>query len=68
MRQGGVKPAYISHALTRRPCREGQTRLIPSVFYMLPFHELIKPLRYTATAKTVKRTLLQTEDFCSVLR
>ena len=38
MRQCTVKPAWIGHALKRRPCWEGQTRLIPSVYYLLPFH------------------------------
>ena len=49
--------------LKRRLCWEGQTRLIPSVFYMLPFHAFIKPWRYTAKAKTVERTLLQKVNF-----
>ena len=30
---------------------------------MLPFHAFIKPWRYTAKAKTVKRTLLQKVNF-----
>ena len=37
-----VKPAKIDHALKRRPCWERQTRLIPSVFYMLPFLHIFK--------------------------
>ena len=37
-----VKPAKIGHALKRRPCWEGQTRLIPSVFCMLPFLYIFK--------------------------
>ena len=59
MRRCTVKPAEIGHALKRRPCWEGQTRLIPFVFYMLSFQAFLKPWRYTAKAKTVKRTLLQ---------
>ena len=58
MRQCTVKPAWISHALKRRPYWEGQTRLIPSVFYMLSFQEFLKQ-------KTVKRTLLQTDNISS---
>ena len=38
MRQCTVKPAWIGHALKWRPCWEGQIRLIPSVYYLLPFH------------------------------
>ena len=37
-----VKPAKIGHALKWRPCWERQTRLIPSVFYMLPFLHIFK--------------------------
>ena len=58
MRQCTVKPAWIGHALKRRPYWEGQTRLIPSVFYMLSFHAFLKQ-------KTVKRTLLQTDNIFS---
>ena len=58
MRQCTVKPAWIGHALKRRPYWEGQTRLIPSVFYMLSFQEFLKQ-------KTVKRTLLQTDNISS---
>ena len=58
MRQCTVKPAWIGHALKRRPYWEGQTRLIPSVFYMLSFHAFLK-------WKTVKRTLLQTDSIFS---
>ena len=58
MRQCTVKPAWIGHALKRRPYWEGQTRLIPSVFYMLSFHAFLKQ-------KTVKRTLLQTDNILS---
>ena len=55
MRQCTVKPAWIGHALKRRPYWEGQTRLIPSVFYMLPFHAFLKH-------KTIKRTLFQMDN------
>ena len=58
MRQCTVKPAWIGHALKRRPYWEGQTRLIPSLFYMLSFHAFLK-------RKTVKRTLLQTDNIFS---
>ena len=58
MRQCTVKPAWIGHALKRRPCWEGQTRLIPSVFYMLSYHVFLN-------RKTVKRTLLQTDNIVS---
>ena len=58
MRQCTVKPAWIGHALKRRPYWEGQTRLIPSFFYMLSFHAFLK-------RKTVKRTLLQTDNIFS---
>ena len=58
MRQCTVKPAWIGHALKRRPYWEGQTRLIPSLFYMLSFHAFLK-------WKTVKRTLLQTDNILS---
>ena len=60
MRQCTVKPAWISHALKRRPYWEEQTRLIPSVFYMLSFHPFLKQ-------KNVKRTLLQTDNISSPL-
>ena len=58
MRQCTVKPAWIGHALKRRSYWEGQTRLIPSLFYMLSFHAFLK-------RKTVKRTLLQTDNIFS---
>ena len=58
MRQCTAKPAWIGHALKRRPYWEGQTRLIPSLFYMLSFHAFLK-------RKTVKRTLLQTDNIFS---
>ena len=58
MRQCTVKPAWIGHALKRRAYWEGQTRLIPSLFYMLSFHAFLK-------RKTVKRTLLQTDNIFS---
>ena len=58
MRQCTVKPAWIGHALKRTPYWEGQTRLIPSLFYMLSFHAFLK-------RKTVKRTLLQTDNIFS---
>ena len=58
MRQCTVKPAWIGHALKRRSYWEGQTRLIPSLFYMLSFHVFLKQ-------KTVKRTLLQTDNIFS---
>ena len=58
MRQYTVKPAWIVHALKQRPNREGQTRFIPSVFYMLSFHAFLKQ-------KCVKRTLLQTDNIFS---
>ena len=58
MRQCTVKPAWIGHALKRRPYWEGQTRLIPSVFYMLSFHAFLN-------RKTVKRTLLQMDNIFS---
>ena len=58
MRQCTVKPAWIGHALKRKPYWEGQTRLISSVFYMLSFHAFLKQ-------KTVKRTLLQTDNIFS---
>ena len=48
----------IGHALKRRPYWEGQTRLIPSIFYMLCFHAFLK-------RKTVKRTLVQTGNIFS---
>ena len=54
MRQCTVKPAWISGALKRRPYWEGQTRLNPSV----SFHAFLK-------RKTVKRTLLQTDNIFS---
>ena len=60
MRQCTVKPAWIGHALKRRPYWEEQTRLIPSVFYMLSFHPFLKQ-------KNVKRTLLQTDNISSPL-
>ena len=53
-----MKLAWIGHALKRRLYWEGQTRLIPSVFYMLSFHAFLKQ-------KTVKRTLLQTDNIFS---
>ena len=59
MRQCTVKPAWIGHALKRTPCWEGQTRFIPSLFYMLSFHAFLK-------RKTVKRTLLQTDNLFSL--
>ena len=68
MRRCTVKPAQIGHALKRRPRWEGQTRLISSVFYMLAFHAFIKPWRYTAKAKTVKRTLPAEGQLFSVIR
>ena len=37
-----MKPTWIGHALKRRPCWKGQTSLVPSVFYMLPFHAYLK--------------------------
>ena len=37
-----VKPAWIGHTLKRRPEWERQTRLIPSVFYMLSFYAFLK--------------------------
>ena len=55
IRQCTVKPVWISHALKRRPCSDGQARLMLSVFYMLSFHAFIK-------RKTVKRTLIQTDN------
>ena len=58
MRQCTVKPAWIGHALKRRPYWEGQTRLIPSLFYMLSFHAFLK-------RKTVKRTLPQMDNIFS---
>ena len=58
MWQCTIKPAWIGHALKRRPCWKGQTRLIPSVFYMLSFHAFLK-------WKTVKRTLLETDNIFS---
>ena len=58
MRQYTVKPVWIVHALKQRPNREGQTRFIPSVFYMLSFHAFLKQ-------KCVKRTLLQTDNIFS---
>ena len=58
MRQCTVKPAWIGHDLKRRPYWEEQTRLIPSVFYMLSFHAFLKQ-------KTVKRTLVQTDNIFS---
>ena len=38
-----AKPEKIGHALKRRPCWEGLTCLIPSVFCMLPFYVFLKP-------------------------
>ena len=58
MRQCTVKPAWIGHALKRRSYWEGQTRLISFLFYMLSFHAFLK-------RKTVKRTLLQTDNISS---
>ena len=58
MRQYTVKPAWIGRALKRRPYWEGQTRLIPFVFNMFSFHAFLK-------WKTVKRTLLQMDNFFS---
>ena len=58
MRQCRVKPAWIGYALKRRAYWEGQTRLIPSLFYMLSFHAFLK-------RKTVKRTLPQTDNIFS---
>ena len=58
MRQCTVEPAWIGHALKRRPYWVGQTRLIPSLFYMLSFHAFLKQ-------KSVKRTLLQTDKIFS---
>ena len=58
MRQCKVKPAWIGYALKHRPYWEGQTRLIPSLFCMLSFLALLK-------RKTVKRTLLQTDNIFS---
>ena len=58
MRQCTVKPAWIGYALKRRAYWEGQTRLIPSLFYMLSFHAFLK-------RKTVKRTLPQTDNIFS---
>ena len=58
MRQCTLKPAWIGHALKRKPCWEGLARLISSVFYMLSFHAFLK-------RKTVKRTLLQTDNIFS---
>ena len=58
MRQRTVKPAWIGHALKRRLYWERQTRLIPSLFYMLSFHAFLK-------RKTVQRTLLQTDKIFS---
>ena len=58
MRQCTVKPAWIGHVLKRKPYWEGQTRLISSVFYMFSFHAFLKQ-------KTVKRTLLQTDNIFS---
>ena len=55
IRQCTVKPVWISHALKRRPCSDGQARLMLSVFYMLSFHAILK-------RKTVKRTLIQTDN------
>ena len=54
MRQCTVKPVWIVHALKRRPYLEGETRLMPSVFYMLSFYAFLKQ-------KSLKRTLLQTD-------
>ena len=36
---------HYGNALKRRPCWKGQTRLIPSVFYMLPFQAFPKQKR-----------------------
>ena len=58
MRQYTAKPAWIGHTLKWRPCWEGQTRLIPSVFYILSFHAFLK-------WKTAKRALLQTDNIFS---
>ena len=58
IRQCTVKPVWISHALKRRPCSDGQARLMLSVFYMLSFHAFLK-------RKTVKRTLIQTDNIFS---
>ena len=58
MRQRTVEPAWIGHALKRGTYWEGQTRLIPSVLYMLSFHAFLKQ-------KTVKRTLFQTDNIFS---
>ena len=58
MKQCTVKPAWIGPALKWRSCWEGQTRLILSVFYLLSFHAFLK-------WKTVKRTLLQTDNILS---
>ena len=58
MRQCTVKPKWVGHALKRRPFWEGQTLLIPSISYMLSFHAFLK-------WKTVKRTLLQTDNIFS---
>ena len=58
MRQCIVKLAWIGHALKRRPYWERQTRLIPSVFYIISFHAFLK-------RKTVKRTLLQRDNIFS---
>ena len=53
-----MKSAWIGHALKRRPYWEGQARLIPSMFHMISFHAFLKQ-------KTVKRTLLQTDNIFS---
>ena len=37
-----MKPAWIGQALKKRPCWEGQTRLILSVFCMLSFQASLK--------------------------
>ena len=58
MRQCTVEPAWIGHVLKRGPYWEGQTRLIPSVLYMLSFDAFLKQ-------KTVKRTLFQTDNIFS---
>ena len=54
-----MKPeTWIGHAPKRRPYWEGQARMIPSMIYMISFRAFLKQ-------KTVKRTLLQTDNILS---